>query len=443
VALVELLLRRAVERRASDVHVEPAGGGLRVRIRVDGVLQELVELPAHACAPVTSRLKVMGGLDISVKRRPQDGRAALRVAGRDLALRVSTLPAQGGEKVVLRILDPEQAGLPLERLGMAAEPLARMRAMLARSHGVMLVTGPTGSGKTTTLYACLGELDRERRNVVTLEDPVEYRLPGLTQVQVHSRAGLSFGAALRAVLRQDPDVIMVGELRDRETVEIALTAALTGHLVLATLHTNDAATAAARLLEMKAPPYLVAGGLVGVVAQRLARRLCGNCRLERSAGRAELARLGLPLAVERLYDPRGCPRCGGSGFRGRIGVFEVLAVEARMRELILRKAPADTLREAAHAGGMVPLSHDAWRHVRMGATTMEEVAPLLALLSDEAPLCRRCGTALRRGWGWCPACGGGVRRACRCGEWLEDGWRRCPGCGRPAGGAARVQQEDA
>jgi len=432
VALVELLLRRAVERRASDVHVEPVGGGLRVRLRVDGVLQELVRLPAHAAAPVTSRLKVMGGLDIAIKRRPQDGRATVRAAGRELALRVSTLPAQGGEKVVLRILDPEQAGLPVERLGLAPAPLARLRALLGRSHGVLLVTGPTGSGKTTTLYACLSQLDRERLNVVTLEDPVEYRLPGLTQVQVHRRAGLGFGAALRAVLRQDPDVIMVGELRDRETVEIALTAALTGHLVLATLHTNDAATAAARLIEMRAPPYLVAGGLVGVVAQRLVRRLCPNCRVERSASRRELERLGLPFRGERLFDPRGCPRCGGSGFRGRTGIFEVLAVDARLRELILRKAPADALREAGRAAGTVPLSHDAWRQVRSGATSMEEVAALLALLADEAPVCGRCATALRHGWSWCPACGVRVRRACACGERLDEGWQRCPACGRPA-----------
>ncbi|MGH7449170.1 MAG: GspE/PulE family protein, partial [Longimicrobiales bacterium] len=240
IALVDLMLAQAVQQRASDVHIEPAGTTMRVRARVDGVLREVMVLPPHSRGAVISRIKVMAGLDISVKRRPQDGRTAVQIQGRELALRVSTLPTHGGEKVVMRLLDSSDAGQRLDQLGMSAELHAGIARLLARSHGVLLVTGPTGSGKTTTLYAALAALDRECRNLITLEDPVEYRLQGLTQVQVHRKAGLGFPAALRAVLRQDPDVIMVGELRDRETVEIALAAALTGHLVLSTLHTNDA-----------------------------------------------------------------------------------------------------------------------------------------------------------------------------------------------------------
>ncbi|HEY8470632.1 MAG TPA: ATPase, T2SS/T4P/T4SS family, partial [Longimicrobiales bacterium] len=270
VALVEQLLVRAVAARASDLHVEPTAAGLRVRARVDGALRELATLPAEVALAVVSRIKILAGLDISVKRRPQDGRAALGVHGRELALRVSTLPCEAGEKVVIRFLDPQDAARRLEDLGFRPEVGARFLRLLGRGHGVILVTGPTGSGKTTTLYAALGALDRDRLNITTLEDPVEYRLPGLTQVQVHARAGLTFAAALRAVLRQDPDVVMVGEMRDRETVEVGMAAALTGHLVLSTLHTNDAPGAIARLAEMGAPAYLVAGGLIGVLAQRLA-----------------------------------------------------------------------------------------------------------------------------------------------------------------------------
>jgi type II secretory ATPase GspE/PulE/Tfp pilus assembly ATPase PilB-like protein len=263
---------------ASDIHVEPLEGRLRVRVRVDGQLREMAELPVTTAPAVVSRLKIMGDLDIASKRVPQDGRATVRVQGRLYALRLSTLPTQMGEKVVLRILDPENSATPLDQLGMSASNLACLRVMLQSPHGLILVTGPTGSGKTTTLYSALASLDRERRNLITLEDPVEYRLPGVTQVQVHQRAGLDFATSLRALLRQDPDVIMVGELRDRETVEVALAAAATGHLVLSTLHTNDAPSTITRLLNMGAPPYLLASALVGVLAQRLVRRVCAHCQ---------------------------------------------------------------------------------------------------------------------------------------------------------------------
>ena len=375
------LLERAAALRASDLHVEPAGGGLKVRARVDGVLRELAEVGEHAAA-VVSRIKIMAGLDIAVKRRPQDGRAAVRAAGRPLALRVSTLPAQGGEKVVIRLLEAGGAPPRLEELGLGPTDRARFERLLGRGHGVILVTGPTGSGKTTTLYAALGALDRARRNVVTLEDPVEYRLEGVTQVQVHPRAGLTFAAGLRAILRQDPDVIMVGELRDRETVEVGMAAALTGHLVLSTLHTNDAAGAVARLVEMGAPPYLVASGLIAVLAQRLARRLCPACRTAGPPGPEALAELG-PRVPPRLYAPAGCSRCDRAGYRGRVGIFELLVVDGRIRELVLRRAGADALRAAARAAGMTTLGEDAREKLRAGLTSFEEVRPLLALLAHE------------------------------------------------------------
>ena len=436
IELVELLLNRAVQQRASDIHVEPAEGRLRVRVRVDGALRPLLELPAQTGGAVVSRLKVIADLDIAVKRRPQDGRGVLRVAGRDIALRVSTLPSQGGEKVVIRILDGGNASASLDALGMDDVVAARFRRLLGHSHGVLLVTGPTGSGKTTTLYGALSSLDRERRNLITLEDPVEYRLPGLTQVQVHKRAGLGFASALRAVLRQDPDVIMVGELRDRETVETALAAALTGHLVLSTLHTNDAPSAATRLAEMGAAPYLVAAGLIGVLAQRLARRLCPRCRLAADVPPERLRALGLPPVPLTLAEPGGCSACDGTGYRGRVGIFELLAVDARIRPLILKRAPAHAIRDAARRNGLRTLGQDAWEKVRAGHTTLEEVTPLLALMAEEVPLCAGCGGEVRAGFRVCPACGHALRRRCACGGSLETGWRRCPSCGAPADDAA-------
>jgi type IV pilus assembly protein PilB len=436
VALVDLILARAVQQRASDVHLEPVGGTLRVRVRVDGVMRELMVLPPQGRGAIVSRIKVMAGLDISVKRRPQDGRSAVRVQGRELALRVSTLPTNSGEKVVLRLLDSGDANQRLGQLGMLPAMHASFARLLLRSHGVLLVTGPTGSGKTTTLYAALSAIDRELHNVITLEDPVEYRLPGLTQVQVHRKAGLGFAAALRAVLRQDPDVIMLGELRDRETVEIALAAALTGHLVLSTLHTNDAASAPARLYEMGAPPYLVAGGLIAVLAQRLARRLCVHCRAQRTAGAAELAALGLPAREAQVFAAVGCQRCDGTGYRGRVGIFELLVVSPRIRERIVRRAPADALREVARAEGMMPLAHDAWLKVHAGLTTIREVAPLLALATTDDALCPACAGPTRPRYHACPSCGALLRRRCSCGARLDDDWAYCPACAAPAAVAA-------
>ena len=355
VAVVDHILAAAVQARASDIHIEPAPDAVIVRGRVDGVLRELLRLPKHTNAAVVSRIKVMAALDISIKRKPQDGRATVRLAGRDVSARISTLPASGGEKVVIRLLDGGEHFTSLADLGMSDAALTQIRAMLRHPHGVLLVTGPTGSGKSTTLYAALSELDRNTRNIITLEDPVEYKIPGITQVQVDRRAGLTFPRVLRAVLRQDPDVIMVGEMRDRETVEVALAAAMTGHLVLSTLHTNDAPSAVTRLFDMGAQPYLVAACLVGVVAQRLVRRICKACRGE------------------------GCADCGHGGFRGRTGVYEVLSISPEIAALIGRKAASHIIRKAGRDNGMTSLAEDARRLVEAGVTTAAEAAPLLRL----------------------------------------------------------------
>jgi type IV pilus assembly protein PilB len=356
VAVVDHIFSTAVRAGASDIHIEPAVDRVVVRGRVDGVLRELLTLPQHTNPAIVSRIKVMAALDISIKRKPQDGRATIRAADREISARISTLPANGSEKVVIRLLDGMQRCTSLAELGMSDQTLAQIRMLLGQPHGVLLVTGPTGSGKSTTLYAALGELDRRSRNIITLEDPVEYKMPGITQVQVERKAGLTFPRVLRAVLRQDPDIIMIGEMRDRETVEVALAAAMTGHLVLSTLHTNDAPSAVTRLIDMGAQPYLIAASLIGIIAQRLVRRVCRDCAAA------------------------GCAECGGGGYKGRVGVYEVMPVDPQMRVLIGRRAGVGALRKLASDNGMLTLAEDARRQVEQGVTTTSEAAPLLALI---------------------------------------------------------------
>lgn len=411
VRLVDLILRRAVDDRASDIHIERHDRELAVRYRVDGVLHRVMDLPPASQPAVVSRIKVMAGMDIAVKRRPQDGRFQLAHGAARLTLRVSTLPTHGGEKVVIRILDPADSPRNLDAVGLAPDDLARVRALLALGQGVILAAGPTGSGKTSTLFGALNELDRTRLNIVTLEDPIEYRLPGISQVQVHPRAGLTFAAALRAVLRQDPDVVMVGEIRDSETAEIAMAAATTGHLVLSTIHTNDAPGAITRLLNMGVPPYLVAAGLSGVIAQRLVRKRCAACH---GAGSAA-----------------GCDRCH-DGYHGRTGVFEVLAVTDALRSEIVRGAPASVLRASAADGGMRSMASDARRKVEEGITSLEEIARVTRLSADGSLPCPQCGGEMPAAAAGCPGCGLARRRRCPCGRALEQLWRYCPECLRPA-----------
>lgn len=406
VRLVDHILDRGVEEGASDIHIEGQKGEIRVRYRLDGVLRRVMGLPSESHEAVLSRLKIMAGMDISIKRKPQDGGLPLRQGQRELRLRVSTLPAQEGEKAVIRILDPSQAPRSLEALGLSDHDLARLRSLMAGSQGVILAAGPTGSGKSSTLFAALAELDREGLNLVTLEDPVEYRLPGANQVQVNPRAGLTFPAALRSVLRQDPDVIMVGEIRDRETAEIAMAAAVTGHLVLSTIHTVDAPGAITRLLNMGVPPYLLAGGLAGVVAQRLVRRLCSRC-----GGRSQ----------------EGCKACH-NGYRGRTGVFQLLTMTDALREEVAGGASLANLRRWAREGGMGTLKDDALRKVSEGTTSPHEVARILqGDLGGQLP-CPHCEGEVPAGSRGCPWCGNPRVPVCPCGEEIRRGWRFCPTC---------------
>lgn len=370
IKLVNLLLLEALEARASDVHMEWYARGVRVRYRIDGVLQDAPSPPAHLAAAIVSRLKVMADLDIAERRLPQDGRIRLQLSDRYVDVRVSTLPTLHGESVVLRLLDKEKGRIGLADVGMSDEMLAQFSRVLKRPHGVVLATGPTGSGKTTTLYAAMDLVRSGREKILTVEDPVEYELTGVPQVAVNERIGLTFATALRALLRQDPDVMLVGEIRDAETAEIATQAALTGHLILSTLHTNDAVSALTRLLELGMAPYLVASTVEGVLAQRLVRLLCEDCREPVTSAIPNDGDSATKLPQWRAV---GCPSCRGTGFRGRTGIYELLVVDDAIREEVLQRRGAVELRRIATSSGMRTLRDDGMRLVREGRTTLEEV----------------------------------------------------------------------
>jgi general secretion pathway protein E len=374
VRLVNVLLSEAVEAGASDVHLEATDGGVRARYRIDGVLQDAPTPPAHLREAMVSRLKVMAELDIAERRRPQDGRIRLRVEGRELDVRVSTLPTLHGESVVLRLLDAERQRHDLDGLGMAEDTHGAVADFADRPQGVLLSTGPTGSGKTTTLYALLQHLRSGREKIVSVEDPVEYELEGVAQVPVQEQGGLGFARALRSILRQDPDVLLVGEMRDPETAEMCVQASMTGHLVLSTLHTNDAPSALTRLLDLGVPDYLVASTVQTVLAQRLVRTTCPACAVEVPAEeghRREMAADGRD--VERVRRGEGCGACRGTGYRGRTGIYELLDVDEDVRAELLRHRGSGEIRELALEKGMRPLREDGWRQVAEGATTPEEV----------------------------------------------------------------------
>ncbi len=375
IKLVNSVIAQAVEEGASDVHFQPEGRDMRVRFRVDGVLHEATTVPRRLVPGVTSRLKIMAQLDIAEKRIPQDGRVSLNVGGHAIDIRMNSLPSVRGEKIVLRLLDKEQALYTLEKLGMQEMTLDRYRNSFMRPYGAVLVTGPTGSGKTTTLYAALNVLNQPERNLITIEDPVEYQLAGLSQIQTNPRAGLTFAKGLRAIVRADPDVIMVGEIRDAETAQIAIESALTGHLVLSTLHTNDAPGAIARLTEMGIEPFLTASAIDCVISQRLARLLCPNCkeRVTLSANALRKSGFDVPYDIE-AYEPRGCPRCKYTGYKGRVGLYEAMLMSDELRELAIERASADAIRRLAVQQGMQLLGHDGFDKVRTGITSIEEVA---------------------------------------------------------------------
>ncbi len=376
IRMINALLTQAVREEASDIHVEAFERQSVVRFRLDGVLRDVIAPNRALHAAMVSRIKIMASLDIAEKRLPQDGRIGVRVAGRPIDVRVSTLPTRHGERVVLRLLDKDPERLDLTALGMAPDTLARIDGLIRQPHGILLVTGPTGSGKTTTLYAALSRLDGRQQNIMTVEDPVEYELQGIGQIQVNPRIDLSFAKALRAILRQDPDVVMIGEIRDLETAHIAVQASLTGHLVLATLHTNDAASAVTRLVDMGIEPFLLASSLQGVLAQRLVRRLCPHCKEAVRPDPAELERLA-PHQPQWLYRPVGCPHCAQTGYQGRSGIYELLEVDDSLRRLIHDQAPEALLRQAAaapeHPAPLRLLREDGLRWVLQGETALEEL----------------------------------------------------------------------
>ncbi len=377
VRLANIIISKAINEKASDIHIEPSKENIRIRYRTDGILTDAMILPKRAQAPLISRFKIMAEMDIAEKRAPQDGRISANVEGKPYDFRVSTLPAVFGEKIVMRILDKSNIKVGLNKLGFLPYTFEMFESMISRTYGIILVTGPTGSGKSTTLYSALNKLNSGEKNILTIEDPVEYELPGITQSMVNVRANMTFASALRAMLRQDPNIIMVGEIRDSETALIAIEAALTGHLVLSTLHTNDAPGAVARLLDMGVESFLIASSVVGVLAQRLLRTICVKCKEPYTPPKDAIKRLGMNVDLldksdVTFYRGKGCDACKGTGYKGRIGVYELMPVTDKVRELILARASSYAIREAANEAGMQSLKDDAMEKILLGITTLEE-----------------------------------------------------------------------
>ncbi len=383
IRFVNSLITQGYKERASDIHIEPFERELRIRYRIDGILYDVHQPPLKAHAGIVSRIKIMSQLNIAEKRLPQDGRFRVKVAGSDIDVRVSTLPTAFGERVVLRLLDKSSNVLSLEEIGLKDALLQDIIGMISKTHGVFLVTGPTGSGKTTTLYSALTRLNQREKNIITVEDPIEYQLAGVGQIQVNSKINLTFANGLRSILRQDPDIIMVGEIRDQETAEIVIQSALTGHMVFSTLHTNDAAGALTRLVEMGVEPFLAASSVVGIMAQRLVRRICPHCREEYQPPAEllhELAAEGLPDNAI-FYQGRGCDKCMDIGYWGRTGIYELLKIDDQVRDLLLKNKDAATIRKAAMENGLKPLRQAGLEKALKGETTLEEV---LRVTQEEA-----------------------------------------------------------
>ncbi|RLB23981.1 MAG: type II secretion system protein GspE [Deltaproteobacteria bacterium] len=431
VKMVDLIIRNAIKRGASDVHIEAQENYVRVRNRIDGILQDTIKLPKWTQPIIISRIKVLGGMNITEKRLPQDGRIRVRSSNFAVDLRVSTLPTFYGEKAVIRILNKKEAFLSLDELGFSEENLSILRSFIRQPQGMILITGPTGSGKTSTLYACMREIRSDEINIITVEDPVEYELTGVNQVQVNDKVGLTFPYILRAILRQDPNVIMIGEIRDTETAEIALQAGLTGHLVLSTLHTIDAPSAVTRLLDIGMPSYLIASSVLGVVAQRLVRVICPHCKEEYVPKPDLLSRLSmshedLPFT---FYRGKGCAKCNYTGYRGRTVIEEVMVMGHKMRELVQAGASADTLREAAMATGMTKLGVSGLRKIREGITTIDEVLRAVHQKEELTTVCSRCGKAVSLDFRECPFCKYPIVPNCEaCGRIIQPDWIVCPYC---------------
>lgn len=451
VQLANQVLAKAIKRQCSDVHIEPQDKSLTVRYRLDGVLYIDRTLPKAIQAALVSRYKIMSDLDIAERRLPQDGRIRVRFSGKDVDFRVSTIPTKHGEKVVMRQLDKSQTNFGLEHLVTESDARALIRDMIQKPYGIIFVTGPTGSGKTTTLYAALSERNTSEINICTAEDPIEYEMPGITQVQVLREKGLDFARILRHFLRQDPDIVLVGETRDRETAKIAVEAALTGHLVFTTLHTNDAPGAMSRLAEMEVDPYLVASATIGVVAQRLVRKICEDCAEDYIPDISSLRYLGLlDKTQERLADStvqyyklrcnedglpifrrgNGCDSCNHTGYRNRIGVFEIMRMNDEIRDLVCKGSNTAMVRLAAKQSGMVPLKDYSIRLVGQGLTTTDEVVRVTLADNSEDQLCSRCRNPINEDFIKCPFCQHDLKISCRrCGTLQQEDWASCPKCG--------------
>ena len=375
IRLVNSIFGQAIKEKASDLHIEPYERDISVRFRKDGVMHEVLRIPKRIQSSVTSRIKIMGGLNIAEKRRPQDGRIRIRIAGRDVDIRLSVIPIAHGESMVMRLLDKTAVLLDLRDLGFWEDDLKKLFHLIERPHGILLVTGPTGSGKTTTLYGALSRINTPDKKILTIEDPVEYQIPGINQMQVNAKIEVTFGSALRAFLRQDPDVILVGEIRDRETVEIAIQASLTGHMVFSTVHTNDAASTFTRLTDMGVEPFLISSAVIAVLAQRLVRVVCRECRQPVEAGPIELQQLGITDAngPVTIYKAKGCEACSNTGYSGRKGIFELLVLTDSVRDLVMARSDASRIKQQALREGMHTLRQDGVRKILSGLTTMEEV----------------------------------------------------------------------
>ncbi len=412
VRLVSSILYAAAAKRASDVHIEPMGESTTVRIRVDGVLRELTNIPKELQASVVSRIKILSDMDIAERRNSQDGRFLVKISDRSLDLRVSTLPTHYGEKVVMRLLDPAATRVAFSALGFSEENSRVLNHALSGPQGMVLVTGPTGSGKTTTLYSALNFLRSPTVNIITVEDPIEYKIEAINQVQVNPKAGLTFATCLRSILRQDPNVIMVGEIRDSETAQIALQSAQTGHLVLSTLHTNDSISAVTRLLDLNVPAFLVASSVSAVVAQRLVRKLC-SCRDESPMTQEHASRFlgaGIVDFGNVVYTPAGCALCDNSGFKGRMGIYELLVLDEQMRAAVRSGMRDEEIRNMARSGGMRLMQEDAMEKVKLGKTTLDEVLRVVPFENVQVQRCRSCGKGLAPSFLFCPYCGSGTRQ---------------------------------
>jgi type IV pilus assembly protein PilB len=431
IKMVDLIIRNAIKSGASDVHIEAQENQVRVRNRIDGVLRDSIKLPKWTQPIVISRIKVLAGLNIAEKRLPQDGRIKVKARNMSVDLRVSTLPTYYGEKAVIRILNKEDTFLTLDQLGFSENNLTVIRNFIQRPQGMVLLTGPTGSGKTSTLYACMRELQSEETNIITVEDPVEFELAGLNQVQINEKVGLTFPFVLRSILRQDPNVIMIGEIRDEETAEIAVQASMTGHLVLSTLHTNDAPAAITRLVDIGIPPYLIASSVVGVVAQRLVRTICPDCREEYLPSRDLLARLNLDQGdlPFKFYKGAGCPNCNNTGFKGRTIIEEMMITGPKIREIIQSSGTSDTLREAAMAMGMTTLGVSGMKKIEMGITTIEEVLKAVHQKEELTTICPHCGKTVSLDFKDCPYCKKPIVPTCSsCERIVQPDWVVCPYC---------------